>query len=287
MIAIHLREGGPPSAKPDPRSKEKSVGSGRYTRHKLQAYMTTKDYSLPTEAAKSWHGGKLDYVNVLDKNGETTAEIIYGTVAKPGDLPPEIYHVTTNLPAVEQAGYLKGQFGENQGGLGGGIRPMVALTTSIGDARLIRNELVRMVDFAQGRLTVDDLPRIAQQDTAMYHLSPEQTTKLDAMQSDVARFYSGNEKWYKDNSSLRNLNVETFQNYLTYRESAGIENPLLLGKADSWKNLDVGRIGILKIPSANLFKSGGLVRYKITRSDYLHEVNVHGDVPIDGSEVVK
>ena len=74
------------------------------------------------------------------KNEKSQRHVLTGEPIPREQLPPVLYHVTTNAPAVESSGVLLGLL--ESGGLGGGQAEGVSFTSSKEDAVVIQRELV-------------------------------------------------------------------------------------------------------------------------------------------------
>ena len=233
------------------------------------------------------------------KTGTPTGEIVSGTETKgpftAEDLPDNLYHTTVHMDKLKGSTHLLAQ--HDGGGMGGGnYRAGVSLTTSASDAKLMQTELRRAIGVSKAdpKTIREQLAAIANEDEKNNGLAPG-TLKLAADEG-AQHFFNQPAKYQSRNTAL-----EAFQSYLRRREAIGgagqayrdfnrgenqLKNPLILGTADDFSKLDPANVGIVKIPKASMPDPSKAFTHAGT-DDFLHEIRVHADVPLKGSEVVK
>jgi len=215
-------------------------------------------------------------------------------------LPPRLYHVTTNLPAVHRTGHLRAAADTFSGGLGGNAGgPHVSFTTNRHDAVLIKRELERSVNLTSGRHPIEKIRDYATEDEHREHL-PAGSLRIaaeEALRNHAEHLKDGERNnWYGDKPAfLASIAKQAHQNYTIGRSRyAGfpevkhplLQDPIMFGDAEMLRKIEPRHIGILGVPRENIPK-GALVRsMKEGDRDFLHEVQVHGDVPVAGSRYV-
>lgn len=243
--------------------------------------------------------------------------IVSGPHLRVEDLPPRLYHVTTNLPRVRQSEFLIGRAGAASTGLGGGNAPGVSFTSSRADARLMLRELTRAVRVVQG--PVEDaramrrlFRRIADEDIRRAGLGEDEAkilrARADAAAFQMARAHETVRGLVRgpDNpieNAYRNNALAAFKQYLISRDDVAyrykddrfseaeqpsrryqvLKNPLLMGRAEDYRKLDPRRFGVVAVATRDLPKDVAITE----GSDaFLREIRVHGDVPLRGSTVL-
>jgi 2'-5' RNA ligase len=270
---------------------------------------------------ESTWGGKKQYVIRDPKTGKGSGRLISEPV-NIKNVPETLYHATTNLPAVKGSGYLRAA--SDGGGMGGGNgMPGVSFTTSKADAELMTKELRRTVDITHeapdtaeamkaklegyaredekaGGLQKGDLQR-----SVDYSLS-----NWEANHKSSSREWNG-ESWdtspakdpEKMKVSMQRLAKETFTQYLQARDMdsqkllntkgadfhqndkyAMLKDPLLYGSGEDFAKMDPAKIGIVTTSKKNL---PGRALIRAGSDDFLHEVRVHADVPLETDTVYK
>jgi len=218
-------------------------------------------------------------------------------------LPPVLYHVTTNAPAVESSGVLLGL--QEGGGLGGGQAEGVSFTSSKEDADVILRELKRSVLIARGEVDIDVFERWAREDEQTAGL-PEGTLNhavefsrsswdVDAPNMGKTHYWDKDApegERYKEGPPAapeekervrRSLLKDALNAYLIARDTVSreqnapsIKNPILFGRQEHLAKLDPEGIQILEVESAQI----PLEALVTTGSDtFLHEVRAYSDVP--------
>jgi len=250
---------------------------------------------------RNW--GKDQWVWKDKKTGKGSGMLLTGEPIPRAQLPTELYHVTTNAPAVEASGVLLGQ--RSDAGLGGGQADGVSFTSSKEDARVIQRELVRSVKIARGDDDgMDAIAQYAREDEKEAGLPPGTLDHAvefarsgwDAgAQSRTATFTDGA---YHDDIPLpkdeqarlrRSSTKDALNAYLQIRGHHDdthpiLKNPILFGRQEKLAKIDPDSIKTLTIPTKNI-PAKALVT---TGSDkFLHEVRAYADVPAGGATATK
>lgn len=249
---------------------------------------------------ESWGGGtKWGWKD--PKTGEQTGMLLTGVPIPREQLPPVLYHVTTNAPAVESSGVLLGL--REDGGMGGGQAEGVSFTSSKEDALVIQRELRRAVRVARGEDRIEDLDRYAREDEQMAGLPPhtlddavqfakdqwvanqqgiEHTFVWDKDLPEDKRGYVGPPPPPEEQERLRRSSMnDALKAYLQIRGKHDVQypllkNPILFGRQEHLAKLNPEHVQILEtaaedIPAEALVSTGS--------DKFLHEVRVYADVP--------
>ena len=257
----------------------------------------SKVYRTPDdlEKAKGW-GGEYWY------HEKGHAEVVKGMPISKQALAaehPVLFHVTTNLAAIEGSGYLRAGSTDTEGGLGSSFQdPAVSFTYSRQDAINIQRELIRAGDLSRSWQDTDAVKakfaQIAKEDE-QYSKLPEGT--LDKAVVGAVDNYDSHNEWSMENKGTPTRNpLEAYGLYLHMRETrGGAENPLLIGGAESFAKVRPENVGILSIPTENVPDKALIRRFinesaheegRLPKRDFLHEIQVDADVPIKGAKVI-
>jgi hypothetical protein len=257
-------------------------------------------FSRPSDVGESHSGWANDPVRWawIDKEtGKPGGRLLTGEPIPRAQIPPKLYHVTTNAPAVEESGVLLGLL--DSGGLGGGQAQGVSFTSSKEDAVVIQRELRRAVRVARGEAGIDAIKEWAQQDELVAGLPEGALSEaVDyAMQgwdvnskSSLGRTDPPNPP-EEEERIRRSLVGDALNAYLQTREETAakalgqkewpysvpiLKNPILFGQQKHLAKLDVKNVQILETDAEDI-PADALVT---TGSDkFLHEVRVYADVP--------
>lgn len=243
------------------------------------------------------------------KVGAASGKLLTGEPIPREQLPPTLYHVTTNLPAVERSGVLLGLL--ESGGLGGGQAQGVSFTTSKDDAVVIQRELRRAVQIARGEATIEDIEKWARADEkeaglpegALKHAVDFAREGWEGNKFTIAHDYEPGKGWTvprtpEDRERVRRSVLKDALNaYLQSREETAaralgqtsypysvpiLKNPILFGQQEHLAKIRPEDVGTLEIPSEQI-PEGALVT---TGSDkFLHEVRAYSDVPLRRKKV--
>lgn len=267
-------------------------GSGRYPKGSgVQSSATGeggKIYHKPSDIVKVKGWGEEYSYQWVEPDGKPAGHLLTGEPIAHADLPQVMYHVTTNAPAVEASGLLRGQ--NKDAGLGGGQSEGVSLTLSQEDATTIERELTRAVEIARGEVGIEALTRYAREDERSAGL-PEHS--LDYAVQAGQQMWDGNitagaegSKIYETDVAKRSLVKDAFNSYLWGRETVSekaagqkvpsLKNPILFGRQEHLAKINPGDIKILEVQAIDVPKDALIT----TGSDkFLHEVRVFADVP--------
>lgn len=224
------------------------------------------------------------------------------------ELPETLYHVTASGDAIRQSGSIWAAGGEDLGGIGGGVvsRRGVSMSKNIEDARLIQRELKRVIETSQGAFDIRELSRLGIEDEVLAGLTDG---ALDGavrgalndfrLRAEVVAGRLGIPlEEFTDESDLfervsylikhlptddvRRMSVESLRHYRISRDMAGgFVDPIILGDYKVWAKLDPGAVEILNISRDRLADSGGAILKNVQEGDFLSEVRVFGDIPLE------
>jgi len=249
----------------------------------LNAYKLPSQFKPISEADMRWSFGRTDEPYLKDERGF----LIQGELVSPKDLPSTIYHVTTRADAVEQSGMLKGFAGLESGGLGGHNTEGVSLTSSREDAINIKRQMTRVIELAH---TDEDLDVVlgnwAREDE---RISKIPVGQLDDAVSNAMNFYrinSQSSSYVGDTAALARLRIETGRSYRSAAAHRGAPQDVIIFGTD-FSKLQPDDVQIFEVPKDALFVSGGAVLDKVAPGDFLHEVRVYGDVPMDDARIMR
>lgn len=220
-----------------------------------------------------------------------SGSVLQGNQITKQQLPPVLWHVTTNAPAVQQSGVLRGDVGQ-LGGLGKGTSAKhqgVSLTTDRNDALLIKRELLRKAELARGRDIHEALPAYAEEDVRFAGADPEGIMKAVAaglQQYEAQKEIAVNKDTWDESKSL-NSAIEAHQMYLISREShANVEDPVIFGRAKDFAHITPEMVDIVAVKPEDI-PEGALIIDDPMGHKFMHEVMVHADIPIDKSYFVR
>lgn len=206
-------------------------------------------------------------------------ENISGTiVADPArELPAELYHVTTNYPAVRASGGLKHIEPGTTAGLGksaGMGERGVSLTTQRATAEMIERELQRTATLAQApdqfpavlqRMALEDEQVLGLEPGALHHLqraaADTYATTLEATQDPMHASWEAMHTYWKARG-----------------RTTALENPIIYGTLDRFQQVLPEDVRLLPVPSANI-PAEALVRTN-PYGTHLNEVMAHSDIPL-------
>lgn len=187
------------------------------------------------------------------------------------DLPPEVYHMTTNLPAVNESGYLRAS---GEGGLGGDEKDrVVSFTTSKKIANHLVSSMRSVVIMAR---SYDDKGDRLQANRDL----------IDSMQAMAKR-----EGWeWKDGDRFKSDDLsgvlgsygfsDVLRQFLMARSTkTGEPNPIIFTRLDQLRAVDPRKIGSVTVPRENL-DTGALIMDFDVGQGLLDEVRIYGNVPL-------
>lgn len=217
----------------------------------------------PDDARARW-GDRIDWIG----------QHMGGNADKPwADLPSELWHVTTNAPAVEATGRLmtRDELDMASGtGLGGGASDTISLTDSGDTATQIRSAMLEARDVAAGEINVRDM--IDQAETGQGATEPYVQNLMQYWDSNwkTGDPYPPSVQRLLDDPTHDTPadRLDFYKNFSTWREfHGGAMNPLFfLTDADALAKKDPSDIAIVKaipVPNAQGVKVSALGEWRV------------------------
>ena len=192
------------------------------------------------------------------------------TVISPNDprIPDTVYHVTTNLPAVQESGRL---LAGGKGGLGGDAQDrIVSMTIDRGIAE-------QLADDIRLKATADASPEPWKVYTAQAEAEGWGTKWLASgpLGPDGAPRLPG--------YSAHDWDISYF---ITREYSTGVRNPVFFESRGATP-VDPANVVIVAVPRENLDNGALLVDFDLTHHGGLQEIRSYGDVPLKGATFTK
>jgi hypothetical protein len=216
-------------------------------------------------------------------------------------IPDTVYHMTTNLPAVEREGHLRAG---GQGGLGGDPQDqVVSMTIDRGFAEQMTSDMKFSVQYAQKfsegspKWDFDE----KQSKWVPTNMSVgEAAARIEAAIT-MVRARAETEKWeYHPEIGLGATiaaNIERglfttekdiLSRYYQYRQNrTELVDPLIYTSLKDLAKLDPEKIGVVAVPKANLNNGALIVDFDLRNRFGLKEIRSYGDVPLRGAEFRK
>lgn len=202
-------------------------------------------------------------------------------------IPETVYHVTTNLPAVLDSGYLRAG---GVGGLGGdNADRIVSMTID----RKIAEQLVPDIQLAATVSKIDKIePHFDENHKVWVAPGAAEFTKkvFDVLDADAAKYgFTFDGLGARDPFNAANGSTNTYdtgdwlRQYLSERQHvAGVQNPIIMTDKAMLAKIDPTRVGIISIPRQNLNTGAQLTDFDLERQPpySLQEVRLYGDLPI-------
>jgi hypothetical protein len=208
-------------------------------------------------------------------------ELLRGTpVTDPAtQLPEDLYHVTTNYPAVRASGGLR-HMPPGTTGLGKGMSRShqgVSLTTSPETAAMIERELKRAGEVGRGGEPYETwLPRVVAEDERLAGVPPG---TLAGVQDDMLKDYA----WRRETFPHESPTEQAWENLRYYWQRRGhevpLENPIIFGDAAQFGAIPAEHIRTLTVPRSQI-PPEAFMRKDPIGGGHLNEVMVHGDIPL-------
>jgi hypothetical protein len=222
---------------------------------------------------------------ILQPNGET----VRGTPISLDDarIPDEVYHVTTNAPAVRSSGMLRAS---GEGGLGGSKRDQLVSFT------IDKEIATQLVDDFKLAIEVTQLGR-GEVSTYAFWKTPERVASSRQITTRLLRQMES-EGW--DSGQFRNLVTddkydhimgdytahEWLNQYFSYRSTAtaklGAEkrNPLFFTDIDTLAGINPANVDIIPVPKSSLRTGAMVTDLDLANRVGLKEIRIYGDVSV-------
>jgi hypothetical protein len=219
--------------------------------------------------------GTKPYMDLVQPSGSQ----VRGTVIRHDDpsIPDHLYHVTTNLPAVKESGYLRAG---GEGGLGGDKKDQVVSMTTDPE---VAHGLERDIKFMAGMHQKHGPDRAWDDERGQ---EPERGQRIWDDFNNEAKKY--NFKFDEPHPhQLRSYNLKDWATmFYQYRSSHGVRNPIFFGDLS---HVNPDHVGTVKVPKKNLGGSGALITDfdREAGRHGLSEIRAYGDVPLEGAEFKK
>ena len=240
---------------------------------------------VPDDPAR--YGERIVNNRVVQPNGE----VVRGTPLSADDaiIPDEIYHVTTNAPAVRSSGMLKAS---GEGGLGGSPRDQIVsftidkeIATQLAEDLKLASEISRL-DVGKVRT----LRRLEASKRITARLLQQMTE--EGWDSEGFRRIASSEIAQPTYNSRDWLNQ-----YFTYRSSAtspplispealvqgrapGKRNPLFFTGAERLRRINPNDVDVIAVPKRSLRTGAMLTNLDLDNPYGLREIRLYGDVPV-------
>lgn len=194
------------------------------------------------------------------------------------EVPNEIYHVTTNAPAVNQSGVLRVSGGQNQGVGGISGRGAVSFTVSPQVAESLAQDLkvfAELKNLETPEQTLDYFRNLLRSEGLDDNAINSWFDTWGVTRPDVLELYS---KPGKGPAFAKHI----FTNYDHSRRYWSDRPPsIIIGDPDSpyWRTVSPEDIGIVRVPKNNLPQEALIMDYDLGQGS-LEEIQVYGDVPL-------
>jgi hypothetical protein len=205
-----------------------------------------------------------DFIGSIPDLPMNKGNLIAGRQVTKEQIPPTIFHVTSDLDRVSASGVLRAA-GREGGGLGGGAHAgTVSFTSNRNDAINIATELRRVGEVARAGSddeAVEIIRRIAAEDIQKAKLAPEKAKFLNDPEEIISSIYGAG---WRESKTLRR--TELYNAYLTRRESVHRgsipggsgqvpdlpNNPVLILTDEQARRITSESVGIITVPSRTL-----------------------------------
>jgi len=261
-----------------------------------------------------WIGVRADAIPVGTRDVDIPREMrhtpsgapIRGRAMSPDDprIGERVYHMTTALDAVSQAGELSAR---GVGGLGGDkTDQIVSMTVS----RQVGDQLVRdmrmMAEVSREFAATEPIYDWNRETHVHQRLDRATGQPMDTMTwlrpllsrfgeyapqygfsfsvADVAAYYGMQEEQVGTmDYTLREWGNQFFQMRSRY---TGVRNPLFFSDGETLARIDPSQVGLVSIPRENL-RTGALLTDFDLGTNFLEEVRLYGDVPLNGAQFIR
>jgi hypothetical protein len=201
-----------------------------------------------------------------DPSGQTT---LGGRPMRMSEVPEEVYHVTTNMPGVSEAGMINVSGGLNRGAGGYSGTGAVSTTASKEIADVLQNDMrifASIKNFETNEDVLDFFLDVARKD----NLSDERL----ALMSLRAANHRG---------APGDLGKELFNMWSYDRSAFGGPRPsLIIGDpmSDYWRTVNPEDIQTITIPKSSIPEDALVNNYDLGNSRGLEEIQVYADIPL-------
>ena len=207
------------------------------------------------------------------------------------NVPDEVYHVTTNIPAVKQSGML---LAGGIGGLGGDARDQhVSMTTSAPVAHGLKRDMRMMANVAKvagpeppfrtpereawGKKVVPMLAQEAQKQG--WEWKTATNPQYEHSHADYGLGDWTSNFFHARDSAMQKYD-ENGNTTWQHPQKNSLKNPLFFGvKSDYWGGIDPKNIDVVNVPKQSL-NTGSLVTDFDLGQQHLEEIRHHGDIPV-------
>lgn len=221
---------------------------------------------------------------------------------KKQDLPPRLYHATTNIDGILDSGHLRPNSGYDKGGLGSPNwrGRVISLTDDADIAEHLAREFKRVVQIARGEIDIENggLHQIAREDAIRLGL-PENALN-GAADYTLDDFYKPNLAPLKRMGHMeteedrRKFQVEAYTGAWQHARSDGLRRakikplpfPGFYGKYEAYRDADPSNIGVVAVDTDSIPDAADL---NLGTDFHLHEIRSQGEhnIPVAGRRVEK
>ena len=189
------------------------------------------------------------------------------------ELPPTVYHVSVNAPAVRDSGVLLMMNADDSAGLGGAHSNTVSLTTDPDVAHQLADDMKLYAELAKTRDLDVVLSRLLQE------FDDQGLTGFEDLERNAEVNRANPHETF--GSVYNNLMSLYFSERATQNKG---RNPIILGgvwKEDSpWWDVDPDKVDVIEIPTRDIPRDALIVDFDRGRDFGLEEIRVYADIPI-------
>lgn len=186
------------------------------------------------------------------------------------NVPDEIFHVTTNLPAIRSDGVIRSVVKENVGMGGGFVGGSVSATVNRKVAERLEADLKTLVRVlnAENQEETYDILRTASRSLGLDANDSE--TLINILKKQFPNFSRANR-------------ASIFENWSVYRHMKGITHSGIMAEqnAEFFKNLSLENIGIISIDKNRIPRTALVSDFDIGFPQGSDEIRIYADIPLD------
>jgi len=228
---------------------------------------------------------------------QPTGAPVRGIVISPDDprIPDTVFHMTTNLPAVREAGELSAR---GAGGLGGDkMDQIVSMSADEGIVKQLASDMKFLARLSREMVPTEPLydfdhetnewlSRDRQTGEIVDHRAWSQKVVARMNQlDDSAGDWEFN--WdFTEHTPAYYLQDWMRQYFIARSSGAGIKNPIIFTDPQDLAAIDPAKVGYVRIPRPNLRTGAMLTDLDLDNPYGLKEVRLYGDVPLTDAEFV-